>query len=48
MKKRQAKDNYGTEMDEDAAMLEDVVSPSRYDDVIEVVITSSILLIVPT
>jgi len=29
MKKRQAKDNYGTEMDEDAAMLEDVVSPSR-------------------
>ncbi|XP_076808289.1 talin-2-like isoform X3 [Clavelina lepadiformis] len=29
LKKRQAKDNYGPEMDEDAAMVEDVVSPHR-------------------
>ena len=29
MKKRQAKDNYGAEMEEESAMLEDNVSPSR-------------------
>lgn len=37
LKKRQAKDNYGVDNDEDAAMLEDTVTPHRY-------IPSSLLL----